>query len=240
MGLQKTSLIDYPGIVAAVVFLPLCNFRCPWCQNSPLVNRAESETADLIPLDTVNTLLLKRRSVLEGVVISGGEPTLTKELPDLISLYKNMGFKVKLDTNGSRSDILEKLLSHKTYRPDYIAIDLKLPPNRYAEVGGDGNELLKSIDIIKQSSVAHELRTIVLPGTNGTTSDIQEMALLVDDTTPWYFSPFRPGSCLDPSWNLLPPTSESEVARAADYARSLGKRAYIRGINHHPTESYGI
>lgn len=229
-GFQKTSLVDYPGILAAVVFLPYCNYRCPWCHNSSLVEPTEEDLSSLLPIETISAFLAKRKAVLEGVVITGGEPTLTRELPELIRQYKSLGFKVKLDTNGSRSDVLEALLNHPETSPDYIALDLKLAPNRYAEVGGDPQVLCKSADLIARSGVAHEYRTIVLPHAILSEQDIYALSELVDGSSPWFFSPFKPGTCLAPAWNSYGRPLPEEVERLASVARRLGKTVYIRGL----------
>jgi len=230
-GLQKTSLVDYPGTLAAVVFLPYCNFRCPWCHNRNLVELSAVTEENLYPIETINELLLKRRTVLEGVVITGGEPTLTRELPELIAHYKNMGYKVKLDTNGNRPDVLETLFTHEATRPDYIALDLKLAPHRYPELGGSEEALIKSIDLIQTSGIDHEYRTIVLPKGHLTEQDIEALACYIDEHSPWFFSPFQPGNCLDPTWNGFPSPGTEALERLAGTARKLGKMVQIRGYN---------
>lgn len=254
-GLQKTSLVDYPGIVAAVIFLPYCNFRCPWCQNADLVDISKTDPS-LFPMEAIIEILKMRRSVLEGVVITGGEPTLTRELPDLIRLYRSFGYKVKLDTNGSKSSVLGHLFADPDTRPDYIAMDLKRSPHRYRELAqfletpavtrksvgkrqppagitrasSIEAEIIKSSALINASGVPHEYRTLVLPEQQTTKEDIISLADLVDSESPWIFSPFKPGTCLDPEWNSLMQTSEYEVEGLASEARNLGKIVYTRGL----------
>lgn len=229
-GLQKTSLVDYPGTLAAVVFLPLCNFRCPWCHNSSLVAPTPAIRETLPPIETINNILRKRRTVLNGVVITGGEPTLSRELPELISLYKGMGYKVKLDTNGSNPDVLAKLLIQEATCPDYIALDLKLAPHRYQELGGDEGAIKKSADLIQKSGVDHEFRTIVLPQGTLSEGDIKALADLVDEKSQWVFSPFKPGNCLDPVWDSFSSPTVEDVEAIAETARRLGKTVGLRGI----------
>ncbi|AEJ19251.1 anaerobic ribonucleoside-triphosphate reductase activating protein [Gracilinema caldarium] len=231
-GFQKTSLIDYPGILAAVVFLPYCNFRCPWCHNGNLVLPASVAEASLLPIQIINEHLKKRRSVLEGVVITGGEPTLTRELPEMIQYYKMLGYKVKLDTNGSRPEVLEYIFARETTRPDYIALDLKLAPHRYPEIGGNEESIKKSSIIIQESGIAHEYRTIVLPQGYLTEQDIKIIAQLVDEKSPWYFSPFKPGTCLDSTWNSFTEPAVEEIVHLTEIALSHGKTAYLRGIKN--------
>lgn len=229
-GLQKTSLVDYPETLAAVVFLPLCNFRCPWCHNSSLVAPTPAIWETLLPIETINNIVRKRRTVLNGVVITGGEPTLSRELPELISLYKGMGYKVKLDTNGSNPDVLAKLFIQEATCPDYIALDLKLAPHRYLELGGDEGAIKKSADLIQKSGVDHEFRTIVLPQGTLSEGDIEALADLVDEKSQWVFSPFKPGNCLDPVWDSFSSPTVEDVEAIAETARRLGKTVELRGI----------
>ncbi|MDR2102454.1 MAG: radical SAM protein, partial [Treponema sp.] len=136
--LRKTSLVDYPGEVAAVFFFPGCNLRCPWCQNRELLpggcSPERGEPGFFINREAALAHIKKRRAVLGGVVLSGGEPTLSGELPALIRRIKDLGLKVKLDTNGMAPEVLAGLFGDEKTRPDYIALDLKLSPRRYGEL----------------------------------------------------------------------------------------------------------
>jgi len=124
-GLQKMTLLDYPGRVACTVFLQGCNFRCPFCHNSGLLT---GETQEEIPMEAFLTFLSRRQGLLDAVCISGGEPTLSPELPELVSRVKQMGYLVKLDTNGSRPDVLKALAAENLL--DYVAMDVKNSPAR--------------------------------------------------------------------------------------------------------------
>ena len=131
-GFNKTTLLDYPGCVAATVFVGGCNFRCPFCHNgglvlAPLSQKLYSETEIL-------GLLEKRKSILKGVCITGGEPTLHADLPEFILKIKNLGYQVKLDTNGYAPEVLKGLLDDKLL--DYVAMDIKNCPDKYAEIVG--------------------------------------------------------------------------------------------------------
>lgn len=219
--LRKTSLIDYPGLVSAVIFFPGCNLRCPWCHNGELVTGGPP--AGFIPLDEALGFLEKRRRVLGGVVLSGGEPTLVPELPDLAGRIRAAGLKIKLDTNGMLPQALEKLFSSEKTRPDYIALDLKLAPERYGELlppagargpGGPadpggikpaaGERLRRSAALIRGSGIAHEFRSLSLPAPYFGKEDLAALAPLAG-TSPWHIRPFIPGNCLDPRWNAIPP-----------------------------------
>ncbi|MDR0588908.1 MAG: anaerobic ribonucleoside-triphosphate reductase activating protein [Spirochaetaceae bacterium] len=229
LALRKTSLVDYPGKTAAVFFFPGCNLRCPWCHNRELL---EGPGEGLVFLEEALGHLKKRRSVLGGVVMSGGEPTLYPELPSLIRFVRGLGLSVKLDTNGMAAAFLENLFENPETRPDYIALDLKLAPSRYgALTAGPGpkdpdGELKKSAALIRASGIRREFRTLVFPGGFITEEDIRKLAPLTDES-PWYFRPFRPGNCFDPAWDRFTAPESREINALADTARSLGKNPVI-------------
>jgi pyruvate formate lyase activating enzyme len=158
-GLQKSSLVDYPGKLSSVIFSSGCNFDCPYCHNPELARGGTACQADL-STSHIWRFLEKRRNFLDGVVISGGEPTLQKDLDDFCKKIKEFGFPVKLDTNGSRPKVLEKLIDEKLV--DYIAMDLKTDPVLYSsyikpDCGPD--PILASIRILMESGVDYEFRT---------------------------------------------------------------------------------
>jgi pyruvate formate lyase activating enzyme len=218
VALRKTSLIDYPGCISAVIFFPGCNLRCPWCHNRELVLGGPSDSgeanAGFVKLEEALTHIEKRRKVLGGVVLSGGEPALFTGIGRLISRIKAFGLLVKLDTNGLLFDVLESLLGTEETRPHYIAMDLKTAPERYKELmpGGGaapanpGEELKRSAALIRSSGIDHEFRSIALPEPpNGGKAYFNEddravLAVLAGDSL-WHIRPFVPGNCLDPLWN---------------------------------------
>jgi pyruvate formate lyase activating enzyme len=212
-GFQKTTLIDYPGRVASVIFFPFCNMRCPWCHNGDLIlGRNRKDGDGIIPLTEVISHIEKRRKLLGGVVLSGGEATLYPGLPELISYIKRLDLPVKLDTNGSAPGLLEKLLSCRETRPDYIAMDLKIAPERYAgllpKTEGGENPLTNSIAgliersaaIVRASGVEHEFRSLRLPPEYFTEADMDALRPLACNSA-WNFRDMVRGNCLDPSWN---------------------------------------
>lgn len=160
-GLNKTTLLDYPGHVAAAVFLGGCNFRCPFCQNGDLVLRPESQAA--VREEELFPFLEKRKGILSGVCITGGEPTMEKDLGLLAGRIKEMGYLVKLDTNGSRPEIIEGLL--KNGWVDYIAMDIKNSMERYGETVGlrnlDPGRIRESMNLIMKSGIDYEFRTTI-------------------------------------------------------------------------------
>lgn len=162
-GIAKTTLLDYPGHVAATVFTAGCNFLCPFCYNRDL---AENNIADseLISEDELFAFFAKRKNILSGICISGGEPTLQDDLADFIRRMKDLGYLVKLDTNGYRPDVIEMLLKEKLL--DYIAIDIKGTIAKYPTLCGIEEikiaELEKSFKLVKHSGINHEFRTTVI------------------------------------------------------------------------------
>ena len=159
-GLQKLTLLDYPGRVACTVFLNGCNFRCPFCHNGQLL---AGEQTPVMTESELLTFLDKRRGVLDGVCITGGEPTLHPALPDLLRQIRTLGYAVKLDTNGYRPEVLKSLAGEGLV--DYVAMDVKNSPGRYAQTAGlaglDLARIEESISYLKSGAVNHEFRTTV-------------------------------------------------------------------------------
>ena len=158
-GIQKNSFIDFPGKISCVLFLSGCNFDCPYCHNPGLVKSAHRQ-ASVVEERAIFDFLESRRTLLEGIVISGGEPTIAKDLMALCEKIKQMGYPVKLDTNGSRPEVIKRLLEAELV--DYIAMDIKTDPSRYPSfIHKDArpDEILESIEIIKDRAPAYEFRT---------------------------------------------------------------------------------
>ena len=162
-GLQKLTLLDYPGRVACTVFLGGCNFRCPFCHNSELLG---ADAEEFMKAEELLAFLKSRVGILEGVCITGGEPTLQKDLPELLRAIKEMGYAVKLDTNGYRPDVLKALVEEGLV--DYVAMDVKNSPERYAITCGiesDGFDLSRieeSMRFLMEGTVNYEFRTTVV------------------------------------------------------------------------------
>jgi len=157
-GFQKFSLLEYPEKLGAVIFTRGCNFRCPYCHNPELVD--VDRYSELISEESVLQFLLNRKGKLESVTVSGGEPTLQPDLLDFLLKLKDMGYAIKLDTNGSHPDVIEKLVSHKAV--DYWAMDIKAPISLYSLVCGcsvNDKDILRSMNLIRQSGGDWEFRT---------------------------------------------------------------------------------
>ena len=166
-GFQKLTLLDYPGKVACTLFSGGCNFRCPFCQNGNLVQHPEWEP--VIPEEEIFAVLEKRRGVLDGVCVTGGEPTLDPDLERFVTKIKELGYLVKLDTNGYRPEILKKLVEEK--KIDYVAMDIKNAPSRYGETAGvkkiDVMRINESVEFLKSGVVDYEFRTTLCKELHG-------------------------------------------------------------------------
>lgn len=218
-GFEKTDLINYPGLVASTVFTCGCNFRCPYCHNPEFVVQGSDETyfGETYTEDDIISYITKRRALLDGLVISGGEPTLHKGLPAFIARVKELGLKVKLDTNGSRPEVLEDLIGKGLL--DYVAMDIKAPLEKYVLLGFDDTEAIsRSIDFLKTSGVDHEFRT-TCPRKLLVREDFEKMSVLIGKDARWYLQPFNPGKTLDPSYRDVSSFSAEELR---DIAHSLG------------------
>lgn len=193
-GLQKTSLLDYPAKICAIVFTQGCNFRCAYCHNPELLVQKEPSVSEEAFFEFLKT----RQGKLDGVVITGGEPCLMPDLKSFIEKIKQLGFLVKLDTNGSFPDVLEELISENLL--DYIAMDIKAPFDKYETVTcvkTDIDSINRSVELIKNSGVAHEFRTTVLPCFLGE-EDIMKMSSYVNGST-YKLQQFVPTKILDES-----------------------------------------
>jgi pyruvate formate lyase activating enzyme len=197
-GLQKLSLIDYPGRVAAVVFLAGCNFACPFCHNPDLVDPPPAEGPSA---EEVLALLAARRSLLDGVVISGGEPTLHAGLPEFCRRLKALGYPVKLDTNGSRPEMLARLLGEGLV--DCVAVDIKTDPERYPEwisPGFDPEALRASLRIAGSGGAAAEFRTTCVKPIVTPEVVVGIARGLIRGAPLYVLQPFRPGRLLRPDF----------------------------------------
>ena len=186
MGLNKTTLLDYPGKVAATIFTGGCNFRCPYCHNMDLVINVPVEYR--IPEETVMEHLRKRRNVLEGVCITGGEPTVQPDLRRFIEDIKELGYAVKLDTNGSDPATLKSLIDDKLV--DYVAMDIKNSKERYIETAACTDKMLEDIDasvhILLENRTDYEFRTTIMKELH-TKEEILKIAEWIKGAKHWYF-----------------------------------------------------
>lgn len=216
-GLQKTSLIDYPGKVSCVVFLTGCNFTCPYCHNPEL---ARGQYPERIERNDLLAFLDQRRTLLDGVVVSGGEPTLRTDLNTLCREFRDLGMAVKLDTNGSRPEVIEALIRDGLV--DYIAMDLKTAPRDYGPPLCDkkaGPAVLRSIETIMAGGVDHEFRTTcVRPFVTETRMHL--MAAAIQGARRLFLQRFNPQKTLDSGYG-----SASQAGLTMEQIQSLQRLA---------------
>lgn len=189
-GFQKNSFVDYKGKISAVIFTPGCNLDCYFCHN----RRILGDVPELIDPGYVLEFLNNRKKFLDGVVITGGEPTLQPDLRDFILKVKAIDYPVKLDTNGTNPDILKALMKDNLL--DYVAMDIKAPLSRYSEICGvsvDISDIEKSIDLLMQGSVDYELRTTVLPDLSA--DDIKSIAVRISGAAVYILQQYRRPEC---------------------------------------------
>jgi len=210
-GLIKSSLIDYPGKVAAVVFTQGCNFRCGFCHNPDLVSQVDGSITE----ESVFEHLTKRKNILDGVVITGGEPLIQRDIVEFIKKVKGLGLSVKLDTNGSSPEILESLIKSRLL--DYIAMDIKGPLDKYEQISSYKNKkfIQTSINLIINSGVDYEFRTTVLPYYHKI-DDFHLMGELIKGSSKYVIQGFRPKITLHKSLERAKPFSIIELKNIQD------------------------
>ncbi len=228
--LIKTSLVDFPGRVAATYFLSGCNIRCPYCYNGELALN-QVEDIDLLSLEEVYEHLIKRKNVLTGFVLSGGEPLIYPQIAEVIKAVKDMGYNVKLDTNGLLPENLELLFSSKDTTPDYIAIDIKTAPSKYNLLKYEGNayeKISRTIEIVKQlPTEQREFRTVLCPPLIDEDTIVGLAELLPKDAR-WFFAQFRNENCLDASYNTVTPYADKCINELVSVANKIIPQAKLR------------
>lgn len=213
-GLQKTSLLDFPEKIAAIVFTVGCNFRCGYCHNPELINGGAK-------IEEVFEFLKTRQGKLDGVVITGGEPCLQKDLPEFIKQVKELGFAVKLDTNGSFPEMLEKVLPDL----DYVAMDIKAPLEKYSQIVNvdvDTSKILKSIEILKNGGVDYEFRTTVVKS-QLSYEDFEKIGQLIQGAPRYYLQKFVASKILDKGLENEKTYSTEEFERIIDILKPYVK-----------------
>lgn len=233
LGLQKLTLLDYPGYVAAIVFLGGCNLRCPFCQNSSLVLAPEGLPE--ISREEFLRFLKKRAGILEGICVTGGEPTLHPELPNLLSDIRDAGYLVKLDTNGTDPDMLESLL--RDNRLDYVAMDIKAGSAHYAKVCGLSGQraadllakIKHSIELLKSCSIPYEFRTTAVKGLHDD-SDFLEIRDMLCGCENYYIQNFRDCPEVLLADHPFAPFSVQELHHFLEIVQPKIPNAALRGI----------
>jgi pyruvate formate lyase activating enzyme len=226
-GFQKTSLLDYPDRISAIVWTSGCNFRCPFCYNKKLA----LGTAELFPQDEILSFLSKRKALLEGVVISGGEPLLHDDIIDFVKRIKDMHLRVKIDTNGSIPDRLRELLEQQLV--DYVAMDVKAPREKYTQltdVAVNTSNIETSINLLKTKAPAYEFKTTFVPGLL-TKEDIIEIARWLQGADAYFLQQFKIKAPLlsFPLEATIPYPREYLLATLKEI-QPFFKRCMVRGI----------
>lgn len=226
-GFQKMTMLDYPGYVACTVFTAGCNFRCPFCHNAPLVTSVDN--SELHSEEEIISYLNKRKGVLDGICISGGEPLMHDELFSFIKKVKDTGVLVKLDTNGSYPDKLLELINNGML--DYVAMDIKNSPSKYALTAGIDNlcfeNIQKSVEILKDGRVPYEFRTTVVKDFH-TVEDFYEIGKLISGADKYYLQQY-----IDSDRNICSgflPLTKEEMENVLESVRQYVKFAELRGV----------
>lgn len=209
-GIQKLSTVDYPGHIAASIFTVGCNMRCGYCHNPELV--LPERYVDTIPEEDILLFLQSRQGLLDAVVISGGEPTMQRDLPEFIAKVKALGFKVKLDTNGTDPNMVRQLIDTKLV--DFIAMDVKGPLEKYVQIAArpiDHDAIMASIAQIRR--VDHEFRTTIVAG-DIVMSDIAKIGELVKGAKRFALQKFVPGDTLSMAYQNAVSFTDDEMRQA--------------------------
>jgi len=222
-GLIKSSLVDYPGKVAAVVFTQGCNFRCGFCHNPELLPLTAQT---YISEDDFFNFLKTRQGKLDGVVITGGEPTIQLDLEKFLSEIKQLGFLVKLDTNGSNPSVLLSLITESLI--DFVAMDIKGTFSKYQKICGyqDEKNIQKSISLIMKSGLPYEFRTTVLPAYHEI-ADFEEIGKMLKGAERYAIQGFREGTIVDKSLNATKTFSLNDLNKIRDIMQKYVKEVVV-------------
>ena len=227
-GIQKLTLLDYPGTVACTLFTQGCNFRCPFCQNASLV--LPEQYPDPLPTDETLDFLRKRYGILEGVAITGGEPLLQPDIADFLTRVKEIGYRIKLDTNGTNPDALAELLEEGLV--DRVAMDIKASPDGYHVAAGLSCVAVDRIDktraLLMSGRVPFEFRTTVVNGIHND-EEIRKIAEWIAGDEEYYLQQYRESGEIIDRTGLTSP-DETQMRHYADIVRAFVPNVQIRGL----------
>lgn len=225
-GFQKTSLLDYPDMISAIVWTVGCNFHCPFCYNKNLVEGK----VGIIPEYEIFSFLKKRKGLIEGLVISGGEPLMQKDITGFCEKVKKLGYLIKIDTNGMYPDKLKELIDKKLV--DYISMDIKAPKNKYNDLSGvktDVKKIEKSIQIIRSNNVDYEFKTTFVPDLLSI-QDIIDIGKWLKGSKKFYLQQFRNDApVISPDLENLQAYSKEELKKALEKVKTFFEICNIRG-----------
>ena len=230
-GFIPNTMLDWEGMLASTLFLPRCNFKCPFCQNPDLV--LHPEKLETVPFSVIREFVIEREGWIEGVCVTGGEPCMHDGLPELCRQLKDLGVGVKVDTNGSFPGMLELLFSKGLV--DYVAMDVKAPlePGRYrlatgVDLPGILDDVRRSIGLIRGSGVEREFRTTVVPLMHSP-SDVAIIAEMLEGEQRYVLQHFSPKATIDPRYAELKPFTEEDMQAMLEQARRFVPGAVVRG-----------
>jgi len=220
-GLQKTSLVDYPNKVASVLYTPGCNLRCPFCHNWRIaVDPKPPFLQEAVALE----ILGARKKYVDAVVVSGGEPTMHKELPKFLAKLKEKGFQVKLDTNGFYPEVLEECLPYV----DYVALDVKTSLEKYSLLGAENTAVFQhAIEMLKTGKVEYEFRTTVVPEFV-TAEDVVCIGEITKGVKTFAFQQFVPHDTLDKRFENVQPYAPETIKEFAETMKKYTKNVVLR------------
>jgi pyruvate formate lyase activating enzyme len=229
-AIERFTILDYPEKVACIAFTPGCNMRCGFCHNPEFVlpEKIQELQGSFIEEETFFNFLEKRRGLLDGVVVSGGEPTIWRDLPAFLAGIKKRGFLVKLDTNGNHPEMLRSLLEKNLV--DYVAMDVKTSLAQYKDLVGGAvkpENIFESIHLLKASPLPYEFRTTLIKEVH-TKEVLEDMKGLLSGSRQWFLQTFRPGTTLHPTFATYHPFSSEEMEAMKKEFSSVVERAILR------------
>jgi len=236
-GFQPLTLTDFPGRVACIVFTQGCNLRCGYCHNPQLIGRQAAESVNASTEEEVFAFLDKRRNTLDGVVVTGGEPTIQPDLLEFLGCVKSLGLLVKLDTNGTTPHVLCEALKRGLL--DYVAMDVKHDIAHYVEITGvpvDSSVLAASRDLLLCSGVAHEFRTTVIPQFHDE-AVIERIAQFCEGANRLVLQSFRPAGAFAPIFRRYPAPTTDQLQRLKQIAERSVVNVEVRGLDGGETQS---
>lgn len=228
LGLQKTTLLDYPGMIASTIFTGGCNFKCPYCHNKDLV----MPPSDVIAYSEKKIIshLNQRKNILDGVCITGGEPTLHKDLPEFIAKIKDLGFFVKLDSNGTNPDMIKSLVYNGLL--DYVAMDIKHSKEKYNTIASmksfDLKPIEESVDFLKEGHIDYEFRTTIMKECH-TADDIVSIGEWLQNAQAYYLQSYKESEqVINP---VFSPHSRETLVSFVELLRPYIPNTHLRGID---------
>ncbi len=227
-GLEKFSLVEWPGKISGIVFTGGCNFRCPFCHNPELVEIKKLKELDQYPWEVIDKFLKEKKGWLDAIIVTGGEPTLHKDLPDFLALIKERGFLSALETNGTNPEMLKKLIEAKLL--DRIQMDIKNGFKKYASTVGlsevDLEKIKASIQIIKNSGLDYEFRTTLVPGLVEEV-DMTSIGEAVKGAEKIVLQQFRPIKTFDKNYEKALPYSQARIVEMSNILKEYVKKVSL-------------